>query len=192
MSKWIVLIPVFLAAVFEAATLEAITPRPPVEQESSWEEFKSYEGKFRILTPGPFREKVDTIETQVGLVAHHTYFYQAPEEQAENLFYMVSYFDYPPAAVHSDSTELLKEFFSATISAAVNSVRGDLIYADDIRLEGYPGKLWRIHYLDGKAVIKTKAFVVGSRYYSVQTIMYRNMSLNPASEKFLDSFRLLN
>jgi len=191
MSKWIKF-PLFLMAVFSMIALNAATPEPPVVQESSWEEFKSYEGKFRILTPGPFRVKTDTIETQVGPVAHHTFFYQAPEKQAENLIYMVSYYDYPPAAVHSDSTELLKEFFSATISAAVNSVRGDLVYADDIRLDRYPGKLWRIHYLDGKAVIKTKAFVVGSRYYSVQTIMYRNMSLNSASEKFLDSFRLLN
>jgi len=156
-----------------------------------WEEFISYDGGFRVLVPGPIKQKVDSIETRVGELAYHTFFHQAPGKDSENVLYMISYCDYPEGTLHSDSLELLNEFFQATMEAAASSVRGELIYADDTRLQRYPGKVWRIDYLNGKAVIKTRAYVVQQRYYTVQTIMLRSRSLNRASDKFLDSFRLL-
>ena len=161
------------------------------EPPGQWEEFVSYDGRFRIVTPGPVKQKVDSIDTRLGRLAYHTFFHQPEGEGQENVLYMVSYWDYPPGTVHSDSLELLDEFFQATMEAATSSVRGELLYADDIRLERYPGKVWRINYLNGKAVIRTRAYVVGARFYTVQTIMLRERSLNRASDRFLDSFRLL-
>jgi len=157
-----------------------------------WKEFTSLEGRFRILTPGDFTEKTDTVKTELGALEYHTFFYQVPNEQeAENLFYMVSYCDYPDFTVHSDSTDLLKEFFNTTIQAAVESVGGTLIYSADISIDNYPGKFWRIEYLKHKAVIKTKAYVVGQRYYALQTISYTKKSLNQSSDKFFNSFHLI-
>ena len=166
------------------------TAQSPVAA-GKWEEFRSYQGQFRILTPGPFTEKVDSIDTYVGKLAHHTFFFQPPEDGGDNLFYMVTYYDYPEHSIHSDSTDMLEEFFEVTMESAAGSVRGEILYKDDVRLGRYPGKLWRLNYLDAKAVIKTRAYLVGRRFYSLQTIMYRNKSLNPSSDKFLDSFRLL-
>ena len=159
---------------------------------SGWEEFKSFSGRFRVLLPGEMVEKLDSIPTFVGTLAYHTFYYQSPqEEDSDNLVYMVSYCDYPEHTIHSDSTELLREFFDATMDAARRSVRGELTYQDEIEQSGFPGRLWRIDYLDGKAVIKTKALVVDRRYYAVQTITFRNRSLNLSTDRFLDSFRLL-
>ena len=73
-----------------------------------WEEFKSYDGRFRVLTPGPLTQKVDSMETQVGKLAHHTFFYQPSDEKGDNLLYMLTYYDYPENSIHSDSTELLE------------------------------------------------------------------------------------
>lgn len=157
----------------------------------NWKEFKSYEGNFSVLAPGEMTQKVDTVETPVGKLAYHTFFHQSEDQKADNLFYMVSYCDYPPNSMHSDSTEILEEFFKTTIESAAFSVDGDLIYSTDVQLETYPGKFWRIEYLKGNAIIKTQAFLVGSRYYSTQTIMLKNKSLNPSSDKFFDSFRIL-
>jgi hypothetical protein len=162
---------------------------PP--QNDDWKEFKSYEGNFRVLTPAPLKEKIDSIETQIGRLAYHTFFYQSPMNDAENVLYMVSYCDYPEGTVHSDSTEMLEEFFTTTMEAAAESVDGELIYSNDVEIGEYPGKFWRINYLRGQAVIKTKAFLVKNRYYAVQTIMFREMSLNPKSNRFMDSFDLL-
>jgi hypothetical protein len=160
-----------------------------------WEELKSYEGRFRLLAPGPMAHKVDSIETGLGTLAYHVYFYHAPkaeEQSADNLLYMLSYCDYPEEAVHSDSLELVEEFFAATIESAVSSVRGELLYASEQDFRGYPGRIWRIDYLSGQAVIKTKAFLVGPRYYALQTITVKDRSLNPSTNRFLDSFQLLN
>lgn len=167
----------------------ATAERPP--EQTDWEEFKSNDGNFRVLTPAPLEQKVDTMETGIGELTYHTFFHQSPMNDAENVFYMVSYCDYPEGTVHSDSTEMLADFFAATMDAAVESVDGELVYSDDVEIGAYPGKFWRIHYLQGGAVIKTKAFLVKNRYYAVQTIMFREMSLNPKSDRFMDSFSLL-
>ncbi|MCB0555116.1 MAG: hypothetical protein KDD02_16315 [Phaeodactylibacter sp.] len=167
---------------------------PLQAQSDKWEEFKSYEGRFRVLAPGPLQHRVDSVETSIGTLAYHTYFYQPPKEEeskADNLLYMLSYCDYPENTVHSDSAALLEEFFDATIEQAVKSVKGELAYSSVQDYFGYPGRIWRIDYLNEKAVVKTRAVVVGSRYYSLQTAMVRERNLNPSANRFLDSLRLL-
>ena len=170
-------------------------PSSPLQaQADKWEEFKSYEGRFRVLVPGPMVQRVDSLETPIGTLAYHTFFYQPPKEEestADNLLYLLSYCDYPEHTVHSDSAELLDEFFSATIEEAVESVHGELAYSDSQEYFGYPGRIWRIDYINGQAVIKTRALVAGNRYYALQTATVKGRSLNTASSRFMDSFRLL-
>ena len=149
------------------------------------------EGRFKILLPGSFTEKIDSVKTDVGHLVYHTFFLQNEEESAENLFYMVSYCDYPPSVVFADSTGLVEDFFKNTIEAAAETVKGEVAYSADIQLDTHPGKQWRIDYLDGKAVIKTRAYLVGSRFYSMQTIAWKVKSLNADGTRFFDSFKLL-
>lgn len=143
------------------------------------------------MAPGLLQEKVDTIATPVGRLPYHSFFYQPPEKNADNVLYLLSYCDYPPGTMHSDSTALLAEFFQTTLAAAAEAVDGEVRYSDDIRIKKYPGKLWRIDYLDGKAVIKTRAYMVERRFYTIQAIMFYEHSLNPLSDRFIGSFRLL-
>ena len=155
-----------------------------------WEEFKSYEGRFRVLVPGTLTQKTDSIATPIGHLAYHVFYYQ-PADSADNLIYMLSYCDYPPFTLDADSTELLNEFFEATIESAVESVNGELAYASERPYLEYPGRIWRIDYLNGQAIIKTRALVVGNRYYALQTATVKPRSLNLSSDRFLDSFHLL-
>lgn len=158
-----------------------------------WQEFKSLDGNFRVLAPGEFIEKIDSMDTPVGRVAFHTFFYQPEDEKtAENLFYMVSYHDYPEGTLSVDSTELLEEFFKESIEAAAFSINGKIMYSADFEFYSYPGRVWRIDYLNGQAIVKTRAYLVGQRYYSIQTISLKEKHLNSSSDKFMDSFDLLN
>jgi len=157
----------------------------------NWAEFKSFEGQFRVVAPGEMTEKVDSIETELGKLAYHAFVYQPEdEEKADNLIYMITYVDYPENSVHSDSTELVTEFFETTIESAAEAVKGNLIYSSETTLQEYPGRLWRIEYLEDRAVIKTRAFVAKNRYYSIQTISLKERALNTSSDKFFDSFRI--
>jgi len=182
------LAPAIQAQVIDSAEVKEWVDIPIIE----WKDYYSYDGGFRVRTPGPMTERVDTITTPLGPMAYHTFMHLVNDEKyAENVFYMVSYCDYPPGALHQDSTDLLAEFFTATVSEAVRSVRGQLVYSDAIEYMDYPGHIWRIHFRGGDAVIKTKALIVDDRYYTIQTVMKREMVLNRASDTFLDSFRLL-
>ncbi|MFT5169115.1 MAG: hypothetical protein ACI8P3_004363 [Saprospiraceae bacterium] len=158
----------------------------------TWEWFTSETGLFSVLTPGEMIEKVEKSETAVGELSYHTFYYQPEDDKdADNFLYMVSYCDYPEGSIHSDSLELLKDFYDATIETSVHSVKGELFYQSDIKSGGYPGKIWRVNYGDNAAAIKTKAFLVKNRYYAVQTITLRDKSLNPSVDKFLDSFKII-
>ena len=163
----------------------------PKTDVTDWEEMVSYDGRFRILSPGNLTAKQDTVQTPIGPLVYHTHFYHADDDQKENYVYMLSYCDYPAFTMHSDSTELIEEFFATTIDAAVSSVNGVLMYSTDTDLSSFPGKLWRIDYLSGQGIIKTKAVVVRNRYYAIQTVTRKGMGLNRSSDLFLDSFRLL-
>lgn len=162
------------------------------KQEEIWQETISYSGRFRVRTPGYMTEKVDTLKTSLGLQTYHTFFYQSPDKRSDNLFYMVSYCDYPEGSIHSDSTALLEEFFEVSAEEAAFSITGDLLYSEPQDWTGYPGRIWRVAYLKGEALIKTRAFLVENRYYTIQTIMLKDKSLNPSADEFFNSFYLLD
>ncbi len=158
---------------------------------SSWVPTNSYDGRFQVLSPGLMIEKTDSIETPLGKLAYWVHFYQPEDKTADNLLYMISWCDYPEGSIHADSVEMLEEFFNATMESAAFSVKGSVVYSDAYKMEEYPGRIWRIDYLDGNAIIKTRAFVVGSRYYALQTVSRKERHLNILGEKFFDSFRLI-
>ena len=174
-----------------ALSIRAQTTDTGSELGDKWITYTAPDRVFELQAPGLLTEKADTLSTPVGDLVYHTAFFQQEKSGADNLFYMVSYCDYPEGSIHSDSTEVLPEFFQATIESATLAVQGELIYSDPLDMESYPGWQWRIDYLDGQVTIKTRAFVVGSRYYALQTIMYKNKTLNRSSNRFFQSFRFL-
>jgi hypothetical protein len=162
-----------------------------IQSEPKWEEFKSFDGGFKVLVPGEMQLNERDIHTDIGKIKYVTYFYQDTNREAENSVYMVTYCDYPEHTIHSDSTDLVEDFFTNTIEAAVKSVAGELRYADELNYKEYPGKHWRIDYQRGHATIKTRSFLVKNRFYTIQTATERGRSLNSATDKFFDSFALL-
>lgn len=157
---------------------------------STWREYKSFDGKFRVLVPeGEMTEKVSKIKTAVGELPYHTFLTRPKEKSPDNMFYLVNYCDYPKGTFPADSTELINEFLTATIESSAKSVGGSVTYSGDIEQRGSKGKIWRVQYNNDKALIKTKCYLVGDRFYMIQTMMLQNKSMNPAADKFLDSFQ---
>ena len=191
-----------LFALFSGlSTLRAQTPvavpqqSEPVisyEAEVNWEQIDDIEGRFRILTPGPLEHKEDTLQTAVGQQVFHTYFFKVPDlQRAENLIYVLSYVDYPEGAVHQDSTELVREVLLSTQESAAEALRGEIIYATEREVTGFPGQLWRIDYKDGEASARTLAFVAGGRYYELKTFALAGRGVGDASDKFFRRFKFL-
>lgn len=162
-------------------------PSAQLKQSAAWESYQSVEGGFGVLTPAPMRHRVDSSLTPIGKLVYHSFICR----EGADMVYLVSFCDYPEETVHSDSLDLLKEFFQATVEESIVSTEGELVYEEDYVFLGFPGKHWRINSAKTKSVIRSRAFVAKNRYYCVQTVMGRGQSLNPNSQRFLESFRLL-
>ena len=156
-----------------------------------WYEFKDYKGRFSVNVPNQkgMTERIDTIETSFGKVDYHTFFYQPADPNAENKLYQITYIDYPKEMFPIDSTELISEFLTTTVEAANESIKGKLMYVDNIKISNYAGKLWRSDYNKGNAVIKSKCVLVQNRLYTVQVATTKKRSINHEMDLFLDSFQ---
>ena len=160
-------------------------------QQNTWVETISYDGNLKVSAPGEMKHRHIGKKTPVGELTYHSLFYEAGAE-ADNVLYMISWVDYPAGSIHSDSLELVNSFLDATVETAVLNVDGELMYQTEVEVEGFPGRYWRIDYNSGTAVIKTKAFVAGRRYYSLQVASRKSKNLNRSVDQFFDSFKLLS
>ncbi|MFT6000821.1 MAG: hypothetical protein ACI81P_003286 [Neolewinella sp.] len=189
----------FLFALSPFSPLAAQTPQMVVnldkswEQQQRWSELNNLDGRFRVLTPTEMMHKVDTVVTTVGDQVYHTFFFQVPDkDEAENIIYALSYVDYPPGSLHDDSLELVNEFLVGTEEEAAIAVGGEVIYAADKLISGYPARLWRIDYPSkgGTASARTLAGVAGNRYYELKVFSLQAKGLNKSADRFFDSVRL--
>jgi len=139
-----------------------------------------------VRVPGNFKSYIDTFATDIGKLIYHTH------TLTDTLLnYQLSFLDYPEGSVHSDSIDLLKDFFSSTIDASVESVKGVKKYQAEIRQFEYPGYLWKIEF--GKnQFMKSKAFVAGTRFYTLQVFGNQKHDTSNLDIVFFDSFRFLD
>jgi hypothetical protein len=161
-------------------------------QQTRWQTFESLNGNFSIQVPGYFQEHEQTIDTKIGGVTMYSFVHQPLEEDAENSVYLVSYCDYPSETLHEDSLELVSDFLQVTVDEAIFGLDGELMYADSTDWQQHPARFWRIDYLEGNAVMKTRAIIIKNRLYLIQVASLRPKAINPTSERFFDSFKLLS
>ena len=98
----------------------------------------------------------------------------------------------PDQSMHEKTSVpgLIEELFLATIDESVNNLAGALDYSTHITYKNYPGILYRIKYNQGKAVVKSKAYVIGDEFYVLQVFSTIDNSINDTMDQYLDSFRI--
>lgn len=158
--------------------------------QDSWTTYRSDAGRFTIDTPAELKDGTKTILTAIGEMTVYTLMTEGAEED-NNYLYLINYSDYPKGTFDPDSTQIIMSFFESTINASIESLGGELIYDSDISIKNHPGRLYRIKYNDGSAVVKGKIYLVGDRFYSLQVFTLTEQSLNDEMNAFLDSFRIL-
>lgn len=156
----------------------------PVE----WTVFKSSEGQFSILAPGEITQDKKTIETDIGTIDYHSFYHAINAGEEDNTVFAVSYCEYPKYTVHSDSTDMLLDFFATTVAQSIPE-GGKLVYESPEQIDGFPGRLWRTSYDEFK-IVKSKAFLVENRFYLIQVFSNTKRANRRDGDKFLESFRL--
>ena len=141
-----------------------------------------------VYFPSSMEQSSKSSEGPVGELVVHI-FKGEQEINKQKIKYTLQFCDFPEGAIHHDSTDFLNEFFAATIDASASSIFGTVDYSDPIKIQGYPGMIWRISYDKGKGLIKSKAFVKGSRYFNMKVEYPASSSFHPDIDKFLDSIK---
>jgi hypothetical protein len=156
---------------------------------TTWKEFRSAEGRFRVLTPGDLILKKAKIKTNVGTLDYNTYYYQTKKGTGVYTYYAVQYYDYPEGTINMDSTSMINELLETTIVSSMASIKGELLYKSEVDGSAYPSRLWRMDF--GNAFAKSKCFIKKDHFIMIQYITLKsNTSLD--GDKFLNSLRILD
>jgi len=162
-----------------------------IQAQEEWTYYSSETGNFLVLAPGEMEYRVSSMDLAIGKLDYHIYFNQG-KDSTENILYQVSYCDYPEGSIHSDSTEFLQLLFEQNIKESAKTVSGKVIYEEDIQYKEYPGKLFKVHFADDQAAIKTHLFMIENRYYALSVTSLKGKALNPYVDSFLSSFKIMN
>ncbi|MBK9254807.1 MAG: hypothetical protein IPM42_04910 [Saprospiraceae bacterium] len=154
--------------------------------QSDWKKFSPDGHKFSLMAPGEMKYGEKNIITDVGPLKLITYLHQSKKDDPNHL-YIINYVDYPEGTFHPDSTEVLNEFFDITISQNVKDLGGELVYKTEISSGTTPGQLYRVNYNKNSASLKSKIFLYGDRFYSLQVYSSMDKSLNADIDHFLNS-----
>jgi len=156
--------------------------------QEDWIKFKVDENlAFTVDVPGNMEKTSKSLKTAVGELDVLTYAYQGEEEDA-NYLYLINMVQYPEGSFPSDSTELIADYLTNAIESSVEKVNGELLYSTPI--ENKFGKLFRIKYNGGDAIIKGKVYIRKDVFVSLQVFTVERKSLNDEMDIFLDSFRM--
>ncbi len=156
-----------------------------------WVLFVDPDDKFEVSVPDSAILSTTTVNTALGDLDYVVVKSREVMDEVAVL-YTVSYCDYPEGVFHPDSTELIELFFDETVAQAVESVDGDLIYNEIYRGEAYPARLWKIVSKELDIRVKSKAMIVGDRYYCLQVTSPGSKSVLDSDKKFFDSFKVLS
>ncbi|MEM9546911.1 MAG: hypothetical protein AAGA77_13105 [Bacteroidota bacterium] len=156
--------------------------------QEDWINFKAPNGfLFSVDVPGEMEESSQTIKTAVGDLKAVTYAYQGNTEDP-NYLYLINLVQYPEGTFPVDSIDLIDEYLENAILSSIEKVNGELSYSSN--LERNNGKLFRVKYNNGQAVLKAKSFITKDVFISLQVFTVQSKSLNDEMDYFLDSFRI--
>jgi hypothetical protein len=158
-------------------------------QVTDWKFYLSEDKRFSISAPGELESTLDTLTSAIGPILCNNLLYQ---EETDSLaaIYSLSHCEYPTGTLHSDSTELTTLYFDSTVSNMVASIGGTLLYESDQKYFGYPGRIWKVNYDEGKKWGKFRAIMVENRLYILQVRALNSVATRENATRYLDSFNL--
>lgn len=150
----------------------------------SWHKVVSYRGAFAARMPDRPEEIMEQLPVEGGNVTVRLYKF---EDRALNIFYLVSFYDYPEWYTLEDQPG----FFRQVISRSVSRSGGILLLERDISNDQFKGKEIEIQ-VDEDYTIRVRFYMVGNRMYQVALGATGRKAYSKQNEAFLRSFRILD
>jgi hypothetical protein len=164
----------FFALAFFACLM--LAARASAQETPAWTKFSSPEGRFAVMMPGqPLREE-ESKQTLAGKVVMRFFTVGSPQG-----IFVVAYADYPMGNV--------KQELDANRDSFLRGMQATLVSESDIKLQENPGR--EIRATREKLAIRSRIYIVGTRYYQVMAITPATLPAGLEADKFLTSFELL-
>lgn len=156
---------------------------------ADWVKFTPTDGAFSISFPSDPKENEQKLETDIGPLLVKMYTAASTDNDA----YMLMTTDYPASSnVHSDADEaFLAKLFRGGIDGAMQNL-GDasLLSENNIKLDGYPGREFKISFMSGEGLVHGRIYLVRNRMYMVQIVGSKENAEKWEADRYLTSFKL--
>lgn len=158
-------------------------------QTENWTLFK--EDGFEILFPFQPKPSKQTTNSAIGPLDLNIYMCEIPAQtKDENLVYLVMTTLYPDSLVSSDNKALLPDFFKGAIDGGVKNVNGKLLLEEEIKIQGYPGRRFKISFNENKNIITMYAYLVKNKMFMLEVVAATEKETNQSARRFFESFTL--
>ena len=160
------------------------------QEESKWNEFTSNEGGFTINMPTPVKKTDRIVETPFGNQNVHFYSWQPPGYAIDKfVLFEISYTNVP-ARIANDST-LMQEALDKSIEMRVKDFAETDVPAQNIELNGYPGRAFIYNEAKGSSLVIVKQCIVNGKRYDLTVVAKKNYGTNKEISDFFNSFQSL-
>ena len=154
-------------------------PKTSIWQNSSWQEFRSTEGRFTALFPGSPRSQNLSVPTAIGAVTANMVLLDSSDGAVG-----VMYADYPWTLIQQGNVD---KMLDGARDGAVANVNGRLVEEKPISLLDAPGREYLIQIKE-TAFCRSRIYLVKNRLYIVQALGSKERVQSKEAEKFLNSF----
>ena len=154
----------------------------------NWQEYRSQAGRYSVLMPGKPKEQTQSVNSAVGTLDMHIASYEDRSGA-----YLIMYTDYPADLVNLDRADAMLD---GGARGAVENVNGNLIQQQDFPLGNIPGREIEFNAPAQGAQpatrVKVRYFLVNNRMYQVMVVAQQSQGLPVDTQKYLDSFKLID
>jgi hypothetical protein len=154
------------------------------DDKSGWTKYTSKKGGFSVLMPGTPREDTKTVKTPYDTFEQTTMQFL---DRSKGFAYAIDFTELPEDMLKGISVD---DFLDIECDVYVKEGKGKLLNQKHITLGRLPGREIEEELFGGKAISRTRIFLVEGRVYHVTVVMPRNRADSKTMNRYLDSFRL--
>ena len=153
-----------------------------------WVSYNNKEFSFSVNMPSEPQTMAQEIPTEVGNLTMNMFMVDASTDAtSQNMVYMVIHTDYPKNEDKLEESKV-QSMLDGSVDGAVKNVNGELVYANNVELDGFPGREAKIEVAG--AYMYMNMYVKGDSLYAAQVVCLADKDENEDIKKFLGSLKL--
>lgn len=153
-----------------------------ISYSNNWKTYTIKGGNFTVKFPGEPKQQTQMLDTKIGKFDMPMLVYADGD-----LSYIVGFTDLPKSAM---TTVNIDTFFNNAKKGVLKNTNGTLLQEKIITYKSYPGREIRISIMNGKAIIRSRYFLAGNRFYEILAVLPPDKEYIENTIRFFDSFTI--